>query len=87
LLRTYEYVRGSQVVYGLTRGLGSTAVGLLLATTWSLGKDSLDGPVAWLVFGLGLVLLLFSRLPTVVSLLVATAAGVVLVLSTSAAGS
>jgi len=86
LLRTYEFVRGSQLVYGLTRGLGSTAVGLLLATTWSLGKDSLNGPVAWVVFGLGLVLLLFTRLPTVVSLLVATTAGVVLVVSTSGGG-
>jgi chromate transport protein ChrA len=86
LLRTYEFVRGSQVVYGLTRGLASTAVGLLLATTWNLSKDSLNGPVAWVVFGLGLALLAFTRLPMVVSLLVATTAGVVLVLSTSGAG-
>jgi len=80
LLRSYELVRGNRAVYGLTRGLASTAVGLLLATTWNLGKDALNGPVAWLVFGLGLILLLFTRLPSAVSLLLAAASGVILVL-------
>jgi chromate transport protein ChrA len=79
LLRSYEFVRGNRAVRGLTRGLASTAVGLLLATTWNLSKDSLSGPVTWSVLGLGLVLLLFTRLPTLVSLLVATGFGVVLV--------
>ena len=79
LLRTYEFVRGNKFIYGLTRGLASTAVGLLLATTWNLGKESLSGPVPWTVFGLGVVLLLFTRLPTVVSLLLAAGVGVVLV--------
>jgi chromate transporter len=85
LLRSYELVRGNPAVYGLTRGLACTAVGLLVATTWNLAKDALDGPRAWAVFGLCLALLLFSRLPMVVSLLLATAAGVVLVLVTSPA--
>jgi chromate transporter len=79
LLRFYEYVRGNHAVYGLTRGLACTAVGLLLATTWNLAKDSLDGPLAWAIFGLSLALLLFTRLPTVVSLLLASTFGVVLV--------
>jgi chromate transporter len=79
LLRSYEFVRGNRAVRGLTRGLASTAVGLLLATTWNLSKDSLSGPVTWSVLGLGLVLLLFTRLPTLVSLLVATGFGLVLV--------
>ena len=72
LLRTYEFVRGSQVVYGLTRGLAATAVGLLLATTWNLSKDSLGTPVTWIVLGVALALFLFSRLPTLVSLVLAT---------------
>ncbi len=79
LLRTYEFVRGNTAVYGLTRGLACTAVGLLLATTCNLAKGSLDGWVQWAVFGLSLGLLLFGRLPTVISLLLAAAAGVVLV--------
>ena len=80
LLRSYEFVRGNRAVYGFTRGLSCTAVGLLLATTWNLSKDSLSGPITWFVFAVGLALLLFSKLPTVVSLLLAAGAGVVLVL-------
>jgi chromate transporter len=83
LLRSYEFVRGNRAIAGLTRGLASTAVGLLLATTWSLSKDSLNGATTWLVFGLGLALMLFTRLPMVVSLLIAALAGVLLVFGTS----
>ena len=79
LLRSYEFLRGSRRVMNMTRGLGATAVGLLLATTWNLAKDSMTTPVTWLVLALGLALLLFTRLPTLVSLLAATAAGIVLV--------
>jgi chromate transporter len=81
LLRSYEFVRGSRAVRGLTRGLACTAVGLLLATTWNLSKDSLDAPVTWVVLALGLVLLVFTRLPTVVTLLLAAGVGVALVLA------
>jgi chromate transporter len=84
LLRTFEYVRGNRRVLNLARGLGGTAVGLLLATTWNLSKDSLTTPVTWVVFPLALGLLLFTRLPTVVGLLGATAVGVVLVLAVPA---
>jgi chromate transporter len=83
LMRTYEFVRGNRAIAGLTRGLASTAVGLLLATTWNLSKDSLNGVTTWLVFGLALLLMLFTRLPMVVSLLIAAGAGVLLVFSTS----
>ena len=80
LMRSYEYVRGNRRVWNMTRGLGSTAVGLLLATTWNLSKDSLNAPVTWAV----LLIALFTRLPTILSLLAATGAGLVLVLATSA---
>jgi chromate transporter len=82
LLHSYEYVRGNRRVWSLTRGLGSTAVGLVLATTWNLSKDSLGTPVSWAVLGLALALMLFTKLPMVVSLLAATCAGVALVLLT-----
>jgi chromate transport protein ChrA len=82
LLRSYEYVRGNRRVLNMTRGLGATAVGVLLATTWSLSKDSLTTPVTWVVFGVTLALLLFTRLPTIVSLLAGTALGVVAVAAT-----
>ncbi len=86
LLRSYEFVRGNTRVLGLTRGLASTAVGLLLATTWNLSKDSLNGTVSWAVLGVGLVLMLFTRLPTVVSLVLATLVGVALVYATGRVG-
>jgi chromate transporter len=86
LMRTYEFVRGNRAIAGLTRGLASTAVGLLLATTWNLSKDSLNGVTTWLVFGLALLLMLFTRLPMVVSLLIAAGAGVLLVFGTSGPG-
>jgi chromate transporter len=83
LLHTYEYVRANRRVWNMTRGLGSTAVGLLLATTWNLSKDSLTAPVTWAVLAIALALLLFTRLPTIVSLLAATTAGVLIVLAST----
>jgi chromate transporter len=81
LLHSYEFLRGNRLVLSMTRGLGATAVGLLLATTWNLAKDSMSAPVTWVVLALGLVLLLFTRLPTIVSLLAATGAGMMLVVA------
>jgi chromate transporter len=81
LLRSFQLLRGNRRVLSLTRGLGSTAVGLLLASTWNLSKDSLSSPVMWVVFGLALALMLFTRLPTVVSLLAAPCVGVILVVA------
>jgi chromate transporter len=81
LLRSYERLRGNLLVQRFTRGLASTAVGLLLATTWNLSRDSLNVPVAWLVLGLGLILMLFTRLPTLISLIVATLFGALIVVS------
>jgi len=81
LLRSYERLRGNIVVWRFTRGLAATAVGLLLATTWNLSRDSLNVPVAWIVLGVGLALMLFVRWPMVVSLLLATLLGALLVLT------
>jgi chromate transporter len=81
LLRSYEFVRGNRTVRGLTRGVASTAVGLLLTTTLNLSKDSLDGPVSWIVLCVALALMLLTRLPILLSLALATASGVVLVLA------
>jgi chromate transport protein ChrA len=82
LLHSYEFLRGNRPVMRMTRGLGATAVGLVVATTWNLSKDSLSTPVTWSVLGIGLALMLFTRLPMLVSLLLATASGIVLVVLT-----
>jgi chromate transporter len=81
LLHSFQLLRGNRRVLSMTRGLGSTAVGLLLASTWNLSKDSLHGLVTWAVLGLALALMLLTRLPTVVSLLAATCVGVILVVA------
>jgi chromate transporter len=86
LMRSYDFFRGNPRVLNMTRGLAATAVGLLLATTWNLAKDSMTAPVTWVVLALGLALLLFTRLPTFVSLLAATLAGMLLVVGTGLAG-
>jgi chromate transporter len=79
LLRSYQVLRRSRLVRSLTRGLASTAVGLLLTTTWNLSKDSLEGYVTWTVFGVALALMLFTKLPTLVSLAAAMAVGIALI--------
>ena len=81
LLRGFHLLSGNRRVLSMTRGLGSTAVGLLLASTWNLSQGALNSPVTWTVFGLALALMLFTRLPTVVSLLAAPCVGIVLVLA------
>jgi chromate transport protein ChrA len=79
LLHSYQVLRRSRLVRSLTRGLASTAVGLLLATTWNLSKDSLEGPVMWAVLAVALALMLFTKLPTLVSLAAAMAVGIALI--------
>ena len=84
LLRSYDFLHANRLVMRMTRGLAATAVGLILATTWSLSKDSLSIPQTWAVLVVGLGLMLFTKLPTIVSLIAATGSGVVLVLLTHA---
>lgn len=88
MLRGYQRLRTISAVPRFTRGLASTAVGILLATTWNLSKDSLDPPVTWVVLAVALGLMIFTRLPTIVTLVLATALGAVIVLTVpGAAGS
>ena len=88
MMSGYQRLRTISAVPRFTRGLASTAVGILLATTWNLSKDSLDAPVTWVVLAVALGLMLFTKLPTIVSLALATALGVGIVLTVpGAAGS
>jgi chromate transporter len=80
LLRSYERLRGNVLVQRFTRGLACTAVGLLLATTWNLSRDSLSVPVAWIVLAFALALMVGTKLPMLVSLVLSTLFGAALVL-------
>jgi chromate transporter len=81
MLRGYQRLRSIEAVPRFTRGLAATAVGILVATTWNLSKGSLDPPVTWVVLAVALGLMVFTRLPTIVSLVLATALGVAIVLT------
>ena len=81
MMRAYQRLRTISAVPRFTRGLASTAVGILLATTWNLSKDSLDAPVTWLVLAAALGLMVFTKLPTIVSLALATGVGILVVLT------
>jgi chromate transporter len=85
MLSGYQRLRRISAVPRFTRGLASTAVGILIATSWSLSKDSLNPPVTWVVLGVALGLMVFTKLPTIVSLALATAAGVAIVVTVPAA--
>ena len=80
VLRSYERFQGNQTVRRFTRGLASTAAGILVAVSWSLTKDSLNAPVTWLALVVALGLMLFTKLPIVVSLALTTAFAVAVVL-------
>ena len=81
MLSGYQRLRTISAVPRFTRGLAATAVGILIATSWSLSKDSLEPPVTWLVLAVALGLMIFTRLPTIVSLALATALGIATVLT------
>jgi chromate transporter len=81
MLGGYQRLRTISAVPRFTRGLAATAVGILIATSWNLSKDSLDPPVTWVVLTAALGLMMFTKLPTVVSLALATALGVIIVLT------
>ena len=80
LMGSYARFRRLHAVRRFTRGLASTAVGLMLASTWNISKGSLDAPVAWVVLAVALGLMLFTRLPTLVSLALGTGLGIAVVL-------
>lgn len=81
MLSGYQRLRRISAVPRFTRGLASTAVGILIATSWNLSKDSLDPPVTWVVLAAALGLMVFTKLPTIVSLALATAVGIAVVLT------
>lgn len=78
LLRGYEVVRTTRVVRGFTRGLTAASVGLILAATAEIGRRTLTNPIAWIIFPLSLVLVTVLKWHPIPSLVVASAAGVLL---------
>lgn len=78
LLRGYDRFGDAPVVRSFTRGLTSTSVGLIFAATVKMGGGALDTPIAWVVFTLTLALVYLLKQNQILSLLVASATGLLL---------
>jgi chromate transporter len=78
LLRGYERVRAARLVQAFTRGLTSTSVGLIAAATLGIASATLTAPTAQAVGALTLVLHQGLRWNTILSLLAASGAGLLL---------
>jgi chromate transporter len=78
LIRGYERFRTTRIVSGFTRGLVSTSVGLILAATVSIGLQTLREPISWAVFALALTTAYLLKWNPILSLVVASAAGLLL---------
>ncbi len=78
LLRGYDHLKNSKVIKNFTRGLTTTSVGLIFATTVSIADKTLVNLLAWIIFGFTFVLSYFLKWNQIVCLLVASAAGFIL---------
>ena len=61
LVRGYERFRDVRAVRGFTRGLTAVSVSLMLSVTWDIGRETLSGAIAAIVFALSLGLITLRR--------------------------
>ncbi len=78
LMRGFERLQAGGYTRAFTRGLTSTSVGLIFAATLQIARNSLAGPIAWGVFALMLALLYLLKWNPIVSLVLASVAGLAL---------
>ncbi len=76
----YGLIRSARVVSGFTRGLIGASVGLILAASVEMARDSLTTPLAWVVFVLAVVAAAVLRWNSLLVLLVPSALGLALAL-------
>jgi chromate transporter len=86
LARGYERLSRYPLLAAVTRGMTSASVGLILAATWSIGQQTLTTLTAWIVVLLTAGLTYLARWPALLSLLIASAAGALLLFLTSGPG-
>lgn len=75
LLKGFERLRGGAGVKAFTKGLTSASVGLILAATLSIGRETLTGPLAWAMFLLALLLIVPLKWGNIRSLAAVSAVG------------
>jgi chromate transporter len=78
LLLGYQRIRAARAVQGVTRGLVAASAGLILAAAVTIGRETLTHPAAWGSFAVALVLAAVVRWNSVLSLVVASLAGLAL---------
>jgi chromate transporter len=78
LLQGFKRLQTVKGGRGLTRGLTSTSVGLICAAAFQIGRHSLTNPIAWIVFPLTLILVYILKWNPIVSLVIASAVGLLL---------
>lgn len=78
LVRGYERFGKIRAVRRFTRGMTTASVGLILAATVEIGRQSLTHPIGWVVFLLTLALTSFWNCPPLLSLLAAASTGLLL---------
>ena len=75
LVKGYERFRHVGAVRGFTRGLTAVSIALMLTVTWEIGRQTLTGWIAWLVFLLTLGLILWRHWQPLPAMLAASAVG------------
>ena len=78
LLSGYRHLGASRRIKGLTRGLTTASVGLIFAAVVEIGRGTLTGPLPWVIFGLTVVMAYLLKWNPILSLLVASGAGLLL---------
>ena len=81
LVRGYERFRDVRAVRGFTRGLTAVSVSLMLSVTWDIGRETLSGAIAAIVFALSLGLITLRRWNALYAMLAAGALGAALKLT------
>jgi chromate transporter len=78
LVAWYHRLKAERRVAGFIRGVTSASVGLILASTIQIGRDTLTGPVEWLVFLTALALVWWRRWNAILALAAAGGLGLAL---------
>lgn len=77
-VKIYERMRHTTWVGNFTRGLTVASVGLIFASTLSIGANTLTAPVPWIVFAAALAMMVLLKWNQMLILFLASLLGIVL---------
>lgn len=76
LMGAYDRVRSNRTVGAFITGLTAASVGVIFSATVGMAQDALTEPISFVVFAVAIALLMFTKLPGIVTLVVAGAIGI-----------